>query len=455
MVLRQVRRIAYTLLRLFILEYSPNPEERGFLQRAQTRSEGGVQTVAAVPSDEESEHIFGVRLSHRGLQVIWLDIANGTDESLWLDRVHLDPDYFTPLEAAHLARFAVAKRLVAFGLLGWLFIPLLPLLPLKVLSARAANQRVAELFRSLSFPGGVIAPGRRVSGFLFTPLDEAIKRVNVRLLDRSHAIEFQFTIEVPGLKLPRQQDDAEAVGETEDLDEPALRAWLERQTQCTSNARGTVEGDPLNLVIVADRACLEECFSTWDATETLTVSTAWKTAKAFLFESRYRYSPVSPLYLARRHQDLALQRARLSLNQRLHLRLWATGVRYGGQPVWIGQVSRDIGVRFTLKAWNLTTHLIDPDVDEARDYVLNGLLITQHVARLGLVAGVGAAPRETPRRNLTGDPYFTDGLRGVAILSRRPAAPVLLGWSAVSPSEISAVVDEPRPTASALGGLTG
>jgi hypothetical protein len=156
----------------------------------------------------------------------------------------------------------------------------------------------------------------------------------------------------------------------EELDEAAFQLWLERQPRCTSNARGTVEGDPLNLVIVGDHASIEECLGAWDETESLTLGTAWKTVKAFLLESQYRYSPVSPLYLGGRQQDLALQRARLSLNQRLHLRLWATSVRLDGQPVWIGQVSRDIGVRFTPRTWNLTTHLIDPDVDEARDYVL-------------------------------------------------------------------------------------
>src|ERR1700689_4723532 len=56
------------------------------------------------------------------------------------------------------------------------------------------------------------------------------------------------------------------------------------------------------------------------------------------------------------------------LNERLHLRLWNPGIQFDGQPVWIGQVSRDIGVRFTVRTWNLTTHQIDPDVDEARDY---------------------------------------------------------------------------------------
>ena len=196
------------------------------------------------------------------------------------------------------------------------------------------------------------------------------------------------------------------------------RSGCNEQPRCTSNARGTIEGDPLNLVIVGDRTRIEECLGTWDETESLTLGTAWKTARAFLLESHYRYSPVSPLYLGGREQDLALQRARLSLNQRLHLRLWATGVRFDGQPVWIGQVSRDIGVRFTLRTWNLTTHLIDPDVDEARNYVLDGLRVAGRVARIGFVAGVEAAPAIAPRHNLTGDQYFTDGLRAVAVLSR-------------------------------------
>jgi hypothetical protein len=153
-----------------------------------------------------------------------------------------------------------------------------------------------------------------------------------------------------------------------------------------------VEGDPLNLVIVGDRASIQECLGTWDETESITFGTAWKTAKAFVLESHYRYSPVSPLYLDGRQHDLALQRARVSLNQRLHLRLWTTSVSFGGQPVWIGQVSRDIGVRFTPRTWNLTTHRIDPDVDEARDYVLDNFLGTGRVARLGFVPGVEAVP---------------------------------------------------------------
>jgi len=421
-------RLFAELKRWLSIDYSPHPEERSFLERALTRKENGIETTVAVPSDRESERVFGVRLARHALQAVWLEIVNGGSEPLWLDRVQLDPDYYTPLEAAHIARFALGTRLVAFGVIGWLFLPLLPLVPLKLLGARSANLRLSQLLRSLGFPTGVIPAGRQVSGFLFTPLDEGVKRIDVRLLGRGQTVDFPFTIEVPGLVLPHPPDEPAPAANIEELDEAALKVWLERQPRCTGNALGTIEGDPLNLAIVGDRASIQECLSTWDETESITFETSWKTARAFLLDSRYRYSPVSPLYLGGRQQDFALQRARVSINQRLHLRLWITNVRFKGQSVWIGQVSRDIGVRFTTRTWNLTTHQIDPDVDEARDYVLDNLRVTGRVAQIGLVHGVEAAPITAPRHNLTGDPYFTDGLRAVAVLSRTRTIASFLTW---------------------------
>src|SRR5271170_5148182 len=124
--------------RWLTIDYSPHPEECSFLEQAQTRREGEVDVTVAVPSDRESERIFGVRLARHRLQAVWLEVVNGGGEPLWLDRVQLDPDYYTPLEAAHLVHFRMGTRLVAFGVLGWLFLPLLPLVPLKLLSAHAA-----------------------------------------------------------------------------------------------------------------------------------------------------------------------------------------------------------------------------------------------------------------------------------------------------------------------------
>jgi hypothetical protein len=97
-------------------------------------------------------------------------------------------------------------------------------------------------------------------------------------------------------------------------------------------------------------------------------------------------------------------------------------MRFEGKPVFIGQVSRDIGIRFTTKAWPPVTHKIDPDVDEARNALVEDLLFSQTLTQVGFVEGVGRATPSKPRANLTGDPYFTDGLRAVIFLETGPTS---------------------------------
>jgi hypothetical protein len=66
------------------------------------------------------------------------------------------------------------------------------------------------------------------------------------------------------------------------------------------------------------------------------------------------------------------------------------------------------------------THKIDPDIDEAMYAFMEDLIYSQQLAKTGWVKGVGAATRSKPRHNLTGDPYFTAGLRAVLMFDRRP-----------------------------------
>ena len=142
-----------------------------------------------------------------------------------------------------------------------------------------------------------------------------------------------------------------------------------------------------------------------------------ETVLAFVFGDEYLTLPVSPLYVFGRREDVALQKARSTINERIHARLWLTPYTFESRRVWIGQVSRDIGVRLTDQTWNLTTHKISPDVDFDRGYVVQDLLMSGFLARYGFVDGVRAAPASAPRTNLTGDPYYTDGLRLVLFLS--------------------------------------
>jgi hypothetical protein len=137
--------------------------------------------------------------------------------------------------------------------------------------------------------------------------------------------------------------------------------------------------------------------------------------KSTLAGKPYLNAPISPLYLYDRPQDLALQRARDNIHQRNHLRLWLSPMSYRGRPVWVGQISRDIGTKLTLYSPYLTTHKIDPNVDEARTALTEDMAYSQNLANIGLVTGVGEATRDAPRKNLTRDPYYTDGFRTVLI----------------------------------------
>jgi hypothetical protein len=129
------------------------------------------------------------------------------------------------------------------------------------------------------------------------------------------------------------------------------------------------------------------------------------------------------LYVFDRKQDFALQKARSTIHERNHLRLWLAPFTCEGRLVWIGQISRDIGLRFTFKAPGFVTHKIDPDTDEARNYIAQEMVLSGSVSQVAWVPGVGRHPKEDPGRNLTGDPWHTDGLRIVLFLSREQIKP--------------------------------
>jgi len=247
------------------------------------------------------------------------------------------------------------------------------------------------------------------------------------------AVDLTFVISISGIAadyLRRDFADLYPDSALIACDLPELLRRIRDMPPSTTNAKGSRHGDPVNLVVIGEFGTVLSAFTArWDECETITLATCWKTVRAFLFGAEYRYSPVSPLHLFGRSQDAALQRIRRSINERLHLRLWLTPLRFSGQPVWVGQISRDIGVRFTTQVWNLTTHRVDPNIDESRDYVVEDLLRAERVNAVGYVDGVGVCGPEQPRHNLTGDPYFTDGKRAVIALSKARTTPRYVAWA--------------------------
>ena len=385
--------------------FNPRPiEEVPFKERAQTQTEQNVTVTASVLSAEDCLKKFNVNLYSRNIQPIWIEIENNDEQPVWFLPAGLDPQYFTPLEASFLSRFAIRK----------------------------SDHDEMDLY---FFKGGVgnhVAPGNKIAGFVFTNLDEGTKTFNVDIVGEDMELRaFTFFIPVPGIRVDHHDVDWDNLypeDEIVEYNESDLRKVLESLACCTTNKKGTEQGDPLNLVVIGNPEDLYYAFlrAGWDETETIYRASLLKTIRSFLFGGRYRYSPVSALYVFGRAQDAAFQRARTSIHERNHLRLWMAPIRFEGKSVWIGQISRDIGVRFTRKT--ITTHKIDPDVDETRNFLIQDLWYSQGLKKFGYVKGVGAASYSEPRGNLTGDPYFTDGLRAVLWVSDRPAAFSDVGW---------------------------
>jgi len=252
---------------------------------------------------------------------------------------------------------------------------------------------------------------------MFTNLDEGTKSFNVDIFGENDAWYFTFFIQVPGLAIDHYAVDFESLYDEDqatDFEESAsLIETLEQLPCCTTDKGGKNQGDPLNLVIIGETEDLFYAFirAGWDETEVVTAASGFKTAISFITGGQYRYSPISSLYLFGRRQDIAMQRIRDNIHERNHFRLWLSPITFQGKPVWIGQISRDIGVRFTWKT--ITTHAIDPDVDETREFLLENLAFNQVLEDFAYVRGVSLAPINQPRQNLTGDPYYTDGLRVV------------------------------------------
>jgi len=406
-------RLAYLLAILFFVmvlascatfqtgtTYRPESiNEVRFRDRAVSKADADVRVSVAVPTAEEIRSLFDVDLIKKEIQPVWVKVENQSEKTFYLLDEATDPNSFSPLEVVYAVR-------------GGLF--------------NVYRDEMERHFRAVGFKNP-IRPNTAVSGFIYTNLDEGEKVVQIDLIASEQVKLFTFFVQIPGMRVDYGMVDFDSLypdEEIADVDEGELKAALEALPCCTTDEEGTEFGDPLNLVIIGDFMNITAAFARrgWLPAEETYSTAVWKTIKSFLFGSRYRYSPVSPLYFEGRSQDFARQEPRHDIHERNHLRLWYTPLRYQGKPVFIGQISRDIGVRFTSEVWPPVTHKIDPDIDEARGSVVQDMIYSQMLAKVGRVKGVGRARPSKPRANLTGDPYFTDGNRAVLIINQGPIA---------------------------------
>jgi LssY C-terminus len=377
-----------------------------------TQDHDGFRVSVFVPEDDEAERLFGTSLASAMIQAVGLVIENHTPNAYWFAPLALDPDYFTPIE--------VANRTRGF------------------FSTTSRNEQMRRHFLESAI-GSWVGPGGRISGFVFTNLSRGVKPVNVELLGAKRLVEFYFMVPLANLHADYQRVDLEklrAEGKTREVGEAELRAALEALPCCATTEDGRGSEDPLNFVLVgqADEVFPSFARTGWHVTEVLKARSALETFWSYFFSSEYKYAPISPIYLFGRHQDIALQKARETARERNHLRVWRMPLTVAGKPVWVGQISRDVGLVWSWKS--IVGHEVDPDVDEARNYLAQDLLRSQRIVRFGWVQGVGAASTAKPHHMADGSPFFTDGLRLVLWLQKGSHALddiQLLGWETPPP----------------------
>lgn len=376
----------------------PSPADPlAYKNRTKSSVNGDVAVTVATPTIAEAQAIYGVELASKHIQPVWVEVRNDSTAPYWFLPSGLDPNYFSPSEAA----FAFHT------------------------GSEDADRQLDEKFRKLQFQNPV-RPGTTGAGFVLVNLDEGFKAIDIDLISREDVKSFSFIIADPDFKADYKMVDFNTLHAAEEIinieNDEELRRVLEELPCCTTNAKGDEYGDPLNLVLIGETNDMVPAVVRrgWHATEVIWSRAILRTIKSFLKGERYRYSPISPLYVYGRRQDIGWQKARSTIHERNHMRFWLSPIRYRGQKVFVGQISRDIGVKLTLKSPTILTHVIDPDVDEARRYLVEDLTYSQALARHGYVKGVGVVTREEPKMNLMGDPFYTDGLRVVLFFEPRP-----------------------------------
>ena len=381
------------------------------LGRVQQHTLDGVTVEIEIPTAEETELYFGIDLAGSNIMPIKIRIENASETDYWLLPYAIDPSYYTADEVAlitsrHLDKDEYEKNRLLLR-----------------------NNALPFFQRANTINEGYIfATHKRGGRFVDVYLTGHLKKVRMRFAVLLPTQVFDY--EESGLRERYQK-----VNELPDLSMNEMRTYL-RDTLpcCTANEEGLQQGDPINIVIIGSGELGISALSAsgWQFTEAITIDSIRRLIGAAIEEAEFPTAPISALYLFDRKQDVALQRGRSEIDQRNHMRLWLAPFRCEGQPVWIGQISRDIGVKLTSKSKTFTTHVIDPNIDEAREYLLHSLLHSESVEKFAFVQGVGMASQNNPGKNLTDDPYVTDGMRLIMWLSSAPVPPhhaINLGWN--------------------------
>ena len=355
---------------------APTDTDDGPLRaRALSQQKSGVSLSAAVLGPEDSLRMLGTDVTRTGVQPVWIEVRNDTDQILWLLRAGTDPDYFSPLEVAWSAHVTMGGE---------------------------TNERIDEHFNELAFPNPIPARSSS-SGLLFTNTQPVTKLLNVDLLGDRRVVPFTLLLPVPG-DAAGGHDLIYHYGEGEiadysDLDE--LRSALEALPCCADSGDGREDGDPINVVLVGRLDDIAAAGSRRGYRRSAEGSSA-------------------PQLVFGRPPDFVTRKLAQAGSPANWVRFWRAPVSFRGQFVFVSQAGRPVGGRFAKEISG--EERLDADVDEARDLLIQDFMYSGGLDMLAFAKGVGAVPEAQPRATAGGGSYYTDGLRAVLFFTTRPLA---------------------------------
>lgn len=363
-------------------EFSPaSPDPGGFISRGITQVDNAVAVTAAVPTAEEVEALIGIDLYADGIQPVWIKVENSSVKWVRISPYSIDESYFSPLEVAWTYR----KQF------------------------RSASRAAMERWFHDNGLRRLVPPGGSRSGFVFTHASVGTKGFNVDVHGDKRASNFTFFVPLPGFRPDYMDVDFQNLyGEDEILRTTfaELRALLSGAACCTVDESGQEAGDPLNVVIVGTPVAVRRTLLRGGWQETQSNSELTRLARTHYYRDR------TP--------DGTFHKSRPDGSERKELRLWLTPILVDGETTWLGHVSYDMSGSLFVR--DLSDYEIDPDVDDARMFLMQNFWYNQSLRKLALASGVGAADIDNPRTNFVGDEYFTDGNRVILNVSEDPVA---------------------------------
>lgn len=185
-------------------------------------------------------------------------------------------------------------------------------------------------------------------------------------------------------------------------------AIFEKIPRRVADSQGN-SGDMINFLILGSGDRVRQTFESggWVTVDRSKKDAVLHGILATISKQAYVQLPMSELYLFDRPQDFGYAHAEPLevVASRHHLRLWKAPFAVGGQALWVGAGTHDIGFDRD-KRNNSITHKIDPDVDQEREYIRQSLRETGLVAALTYMTPPNAVKEA---KTATGGSFYSDG----------------------------------------------